>query len=113
VDPIAVMVAEDGHDDILGIVLFEDPEALIGDPYAMAAVTRDRIIALGTGACPEHFVGLPSEIAYHGSGLYSFAFTASASGTVYDVSLSLRMMGGELMPTMDFVARDGSGDTQG
>lgn len=113
VDPIAVMVSEDGEDDVLGVVLFEDPEALIDEPYALAAVTRDRVIALNTSDCPEHFVGLASEIAYQGDGLFTFAFTASESGTVYDVSLSLKVMGSELMPTMTFVARDGSGDTQG
>ena len=113
VDPIAVMVSEDGEDDVLGVVLFEDPEALIDEPYALAAVTRDRVIALNTRDCPEHFVGIPSEIAYQGDGLCTFAFTASESGTVYDVSLSLKVMGSELMPTMTFVARDGSGDTQG
>ena len=110
VDPIAVMVSEDGFEDVLGLVLFEDPEALIEDPYALAAVTRSRIVPLSTHDCPEHFVGLASEINYQGNGVFNFAFTVSATGNVYDTSVALRMMGSELMPTLDFVLRDGAAE---
>ena len=110
VDPIAVMVSEDGFEDVLGLVLFEDPEALIEDPYALAAVTRGRIVPLSTHDCPEHFVGLASEIDYQGNGVFTFAFTASATGNVYDTSVALRMVGSELMPTLDFVLRDGAAE---
>lgn len=88
-------VAEDGEYNLLGIVLYEDPDELYC--YYMAYVLRDRIRPIAIGSEESPMRGEVSETTYLGHGRFSFRYEDYNTGTTYLYYPSFGLTDGEMM----------------